>query len=87
MAEIICVSADSPEGNLAWALKLPSRRLSDTRRLGCPAPGRVGRCLEPSPPRDFPLGRNGRICYVGAGRLAIETDRTRAALTKLAGAK
>ena len=35
----------------------------------------------------FVVDRGGRIRYVEVGGLAIQTDRTLAALTKLAGAK
>jgi peroxiredoxin Q/BCP len=83
------VSADAPERNQAWArqLKLPFRLLSDPD-------GRVARrwgvwddTWNLSRRVTFVLDRAGRIRYVETGGLAIQTDRTLDALTKLARAK
>jgi peroxiredoxin Q/BCP len=88
-AEIVGVSADPPDRNLAWAqeLKLPFNLLTDkdgkvSRQWGAwddtwNLPKRV----------TFVVDRTGRIRYVEPGSLAIETDRTLDALGKLARAK
>jgi peroxiredoxin len=83
------VSADPPERNLAWAreLKLPFRLLSDRD-------GRVARqwgvwddTWNLTKRVTFVVDRGGSIRYVEIGGLAIQTDRTLEALTKLARAK
>lgn len=81
------ISADPPERNRAWAreLGLPFRLLSDPD-------GRVGRLfgvwddlwnLERRV--TFVVDRAGRVRYVEAGGLAIDTSGTLDAVTRLAG--
>ncbi len=90
-AEVIGVSADAPDRNLAWTndLRLPMRLLSDT----APA-GRVGRLygvwddlwgLERR--TTFVLDRTGRVRYVETGSAAIDTNHVLDALARLAAAR
>ncbi len=87
-AEIVGISVDPPERNLAWTkhLGLPFRLLSDLETLG-----RVSRLYgvwddtwNLSQRVTFIVDRGGRVRYVEIGGLAIETDRTLAALQQLA---
>src|SRR4030095_10001130 len=86
-AEIVGISVDPPERNLAWTkqLGLPFRLLSDVD-----APGRVSRLYgvwddtwNLSKRVTFIVDRAGRIRFVEIGSLAIETRRKLAGLQQL----
>ena len=87
-AEVVGISADAPDRNLAWTkeLKLPVRLLSDVN----PA-GRVGRLYgvwddlwSIERRTTFIVDRRSRVRWVHAGRDCIDTSRTLEALTQLA---
>lgn len=82
------VSVDPQDRNLAWTkqLGLPFRLLSDVA-----SPGRVSRLYgvwddtwNLSKRVTFIVDRAGRVRYVEIGSLAIQTNRTLAALQQLA---
>ena len=83
------MSADPPERNLAWAreLKLPFRLLSDRDGSVARQWGVWDDTWNLTRRVTFVVDRGGRIRYVEVGGLAIQTDRTLDALTKLARAK
>ncbi|HEV8643299.1 MAG TPA: redoxin domain-containing protein [Methylomirabilota bacterium] len=88
-AEIVGVSADPPERNLAWnrELRLPFRLLSDRQ-------GEVGRLFgvwDDTWNLDrrvtFVIDRTRRVRFVETGSLAVETSRTLEAVSRLAKSK
>jgi peroxiredoxin len=83
------VSADPPDRNLAWAreLKLPFRLLSDRDGAASRRWGVWDDTWNLTQRVTFVVDRAGRIRHVETGGLAIQTDRTLEALTKLARAK
>jgi peroxiredoxin len=83
------VSADAPDRNLAWAreLKLPFKLLSDRDGSVARQWGVWDDTWNLTKRVTFVVDRGGRIRYVEVGGLAIQTDRTLDALTKLARAK
>lgn len=83
------MSADPPERNLAWAreLKLPFRLLSDPDGRAAKRWGVWDDTWNLTKRVTFVVDRGGRIRYVENGGLAIQTDRTLDAVTKLARAK
>jgi len=83
------VSADPPERNLAWAreLKLPFRLLSDRDGAAARQWGVWDDTWNLTKRVSFIVDRKGKIRYVEVGGLAIQTDRTLEALTRLAAAK
>jgi peroxiredoxin len=83
------ISADPPERNMAWAreLKLPFKLLSDRDGKAARQWGVWDDTWNLTKRVTFVVDRGGRIRYVETGGLAIETDRTLDALTKLARAK
>ncbi len=87
-AEVIGISADAPERNLAWTkeLNLPVRLLSDVN----PA-GQVGRLYgvwddlwSIERRTTFIVDRRSKVRWMDAGRDCIDTSRTLEALTQLA---
>ena len=87
-AEVIGVSADAPDRNLAWTkeLNLPVRLLSDVT----PA-GQVGRLYgvwddlwSIERRTTFIVDRRSTVRWMDAGRGCIDTSRTLEALTQLA---
>jgi peroxiredoxin len=87
-AEVIGISADAPDRNLAWTkeLNLPVRLLSDVN----PA-GQVGRLYgvwddlwSIERRTTFIVDRRSRVRWMDAGRGCIDTSRTLEALTQLA---
>jgi peroxiredoxin len=87
-AEVIGISADAPDRNLAWTkeLNLPVRLLSDMN----PA-GQVGRLYgvwddlwSIERRTTFIVDRRSRVRWMDAGRGCIDTSRTLEALTQLA---
>jgi peroxiredoxin len=83
------VSADPPDRNRAWAreLKLPFRLLSDRDGSVAKRWGVWDDTWNLTQRVTFVVDRARRIRYVEAGGLAVQTDRTLDALTKLARAK
>jgi peroxiredoxin len=83
------VSADPPDRNLAWAreLKLPFKLLSDRDGSVARQWGVWDDTWNLTKRVTFVVDHGGRIRYVEVGGLAIQTDRTLDALTKLARAK
>jgi len=86
-AEVVGISADAPDRNLAWTkeLKLPVRLLSDVN----PA-GRVGRLYgvwddlwSIERRTTFIVDRQGRVRWTEAGSGCIDTTRTLDALTRI----
>jgi peroxiredoxin len=74
---------------LAWAreLKLPFKLLSDRDGSVARQWGVWDDTWNLTKRVTFVVDRSGKIRYVEVGGLAIQTDRTLAALTKLAAAK
>jgi peroxiredoxin (alkyl hydroperoxide reductase subunit C) len=83
------VSADPPERNLAWTrqLNLPFRLLSDPDGRGAQRWGVWDDTWNLAKRVTFVVDRTGVIRYVEVGGLAIQTDRTLEALTRLARTK
>ena len=83
------MSADPPDRNLAWAreLKLPFTLLSDHDGGVARQWGVWDDTWNLAKRVTFVVDRGGRIRYVEVGGLAIQTDRTLDALTKLARPK
>jgi peroxiredoxin Q/BCP len=83
------ISADPPERNLAWAreLKLPFKLLSDRDGNTARRWGVWDDTWNLAKRVTFVVDRGGRIRHVETGGLAIETDRTLEAITKLARPK
>ena len=90
-AEVIGISADAPDRNLAWTkeLNLPVRLLSDVN----PA-GQVGRLYgvwddlwRIQKRTTFVVDRQGKVRWMDAGSACIETGRTLDAVTRLAREK
>ena len=83
------MSADAPERNLAWAreLKLPFKLLSDRDGSVARQWGVWDDTWNLTKRVTFVADRTGTIRYVEIGGLAIQTDRTLEALTRLARAK
>ena len=87
-AEVIGISADAPERNLAWTkeLNLPVRLLSDVN----PA-GQVGRLYgvwddlwSIERRTTFIVDRQGKVRWTEAGSACIDTSRTLDALGRIA---
>ena len=86
-AEVVGISADAPDRNLAWTkeLKLPVRLLSDVK----PA-GRVGRLYgvwddlwSIERRTTFIVDRQGTVRWTEAGSGCLDTSRTLDALTRI----
>ncbi len=88
-AEIVGVSADLPERNLAWTrqLNLPFRLLSDPDGTVARRWGVWDDTWNLTKRVTFVVDRQGAIRYVEVGGLAIQTDRTLEAVTRLARAR
>jgi peroxiredoxin len=83
------ISADPPDRNLAWTrqLNLPFRLLSDPDGRAARRWGVWDDTWNLTKRVTFVVDRTGKIRYVEVGGLAIQTDRTLEAVTRLARAK
>lgn len=83
------ISADPPERNRAWAreLRLPFRLLSDPDGAVARRYGAWDDTWNLARRVTFIVDRAGRIRFVDAGGLAIDTNRTLDALRRLAREK
>jgi peroxiredoxin Q/BCP len=88
-AEVVGVSADTPDRNLAWsrALKLPFRLLSDRDGRVATAFGAWDDTWRLPKRVTFIVDRSGVVRHVESGGLAIDTSRTLDALRTLARAR
>jgi peroxiredoxin (alkyl hydroperoxide reductase subunit C) len=86
-AEIVGISVDPPERNLAWtkALNLPFRLLSDVQPAGSVSRrfGVWDDTWNLAKRVTFVVDRAGRVRFVEVGSLAIDTSRTLEALQRL----
>jgi peroxiredoxin len=85
-AEVVGISADAPERNLAWSreLKLPFRLLTDGGEVG-KRYGVWDDTWRIQPSATFIVDGRGTVRWTEAGGLCIDTSRTLDALTRLAG--